>query len=353
MTSPEDYLKSALVRAEAIHRAHIDIYEPLLPNRAELFFPDEELKVLLSVSLSNEPLSGPIRTRSKLAKRMVSRAMGYEPPPSFRKDRPRFPGQDLDVFVQASNNLQIWNQELSPERRYVLIRPGDGGTVKAVRLVRGKQLALWDNTGTLTSKFQARRCHGQQGSKLVSPRDTANFEGVLQPRALPRSALALQRSGNSPTPKNVLPIADIHRRLLPLIGQRLPATGAEQDRVRGESLQETVSHALGLGHYENHGQWPDIVSQALEIKLQTSPTIDLGLVLPTDESPAHDLDPKLGHCDARYLIAYGDLDDMGATTITEIVVVTGADFFLEFIQFGGLVQNKKRQIRLPNRLFET
>jgi len=35
------------------------------------------------------------------------------------------------------------------------------------------------------------------------------------------------------------------------------------------------------------------------------------------------------------------------------VVVTGEDFFLEFNQFGGLVQNKKRQIRLPNRLFET
>ena len=95
------------------------------------------------------------------------------------------------------------------------------------------------------------------------------------------------------------------------------------------------------------------MSQALEVKLQTSPTIDLGLVLPTDKTPAHDLHPKLRHCDARYVVAYGDLDHTGMTTITAIVVVTGEDFFLEFNQFGGLVQNKKRQIRLPNRLFET
>ncbi|MCQ3808911.1 MAG: hypothetical protein KTV16_16825, partial [Acidimicrobiia bacterium] len=255
------------------------------------------------------------------------------------------------MFVQVSNNLQIWNQEVSPDRRYVLIRPGDRGTVKAVRLIRGKQLVLWDNTGTLTSKFQASRSHGQRGSKLVSPNDTTRFDSVLQPRDLPRSVLAIQGSGNSPSPANVLSIADIYQRLLLLIGKQLPATGAEQDRVRGEPLQETVSQALGLGHYENHGRWPDIVSQALEVKLQTSPTNDLGLVLPTDKTPAHDLHPKLRHCDARYAVAYGDLDHSGVTTITEIVVVTGEDFFREFNQFGGLVQNKKRQIRLPNRLF--
>ena len=353
MTSPKDLLESALIRASAIRQAFIDIYEPLLPYRAELFYPDDELSALFSASIVDEVLSGPIRSRSKSAKQMVSRAMGYEPPASFRKERPRFPGQDLDVYVQVSDNLQIWNQEVYPERRYVLIRPGEDGKVEAVRVVRGKQLAHWDTTGTLTSKFQASRDRGHRGSKLVSPNDTAHFAGVLQPSAVPKTALASQGSGNAPKPGSVLPIAEMYKRLLPLIGLRLPPTGAEQDRARGESLQEAVCKELGLGEYKNHGQWPDIVSQALEVKLQTSRTIDLGLVLPTDESAAPDLHPKLRHCDARYLIAYGDLDDVGAATITAIVVATGEDFFQEFTQFGGLVKNTKRQIRLPSRLFES
>ena len=87
--------------------------------------------------------------------------------------------------------------------------------------------------------------------------------------------------------------------------------------------------------------------------MQTSPTIDLGLVLPTDTGPAYALGARVRHCDARYLIAYGVLNDEGATTITDIVVTTGSDFFSEFQQFGGLVQNKKRQIKLPQGLFES
>ena len=117
-------------------------------------------------------------------------------------------------------------------------------------------------------------------------------------------------------------------------------------------LQSAVCQTLGLGDHRNHGQWPDIVSQALEVKLQTSPTIDLGLVFPTDESPALTLGEGIRHCDARYLVAYGEIGPIGLTTIRSVVVSTGADFLSEFDQFGGLVRNTKRQIRLPRGLFE-
>ena len=89
------------------------------------------------------------------------------------------------------------------------------------------------------------------------------------------------------------------------------------------------------------------------MKLQTSPTIDLGLVLPTDTEPAYALGRYIRHCDARYLIAYGERHDDGSTMITAIVIATGTDFFTEFRQFGGLVQNHKRQIKLPQGLFES
>ena len=164
---------------------------------------------------------------------------------------------------------------------------------------------------------------------------------TFEPGPVSTEVLNSQSSGEQPVPGAVLPIAEIYRRVLGLVKSQLPAVGAEQDRVRGEHLQEAVTLALGLAGHDNHGQWPDIVSQALEVKLQTSSTIDLGLVLPTDPGIAQAIGPTIRHCDARYLVAYGVIDSAGATTITEVVVTTGADFFNEFVQFGGLVKNTK------------
>ena len=62
------------------------------------------------------------------------------------------------------------------------------------------------------------------------------------------------------------------------------------------------------------------------------------------------LSPRLRHCDARYLIAYATRDE-AALRIQHIVTSTGADFFEEFQRFGGLVQNNKLQLRLPNDFF--
>lgn len=352
MTTSNDILLTAFRRASAIQLANIDIYQNLIPNRPDLFFTDEELETLLIARLSGSALTGPLRTRSKLAKQLVSTSMGYKLPISFKKKHPRFPGQNLDVYVQMSDNLQIWNQDVFPNQRYVLIRPDSKGIIQTVRVVRGQQIIQWDRTGTLTSKYQARRKEGRTGSTLVSSQDTDNFSQRLQPIQMSTDALALQGSGQSPMPKKVLPIAELYAKLLNLVGRRLPDVDREQDRARGELFQTVVCQELGLKSHDNHGQWPDIVSQALEIKLQTSPTIDLGMVLPTDESPALTLGHDLQHCDARYLVAYGQPEDL-ATIITEIVVVTGRDFLLEFSQFAGLVQNKKRQIKLPRGLFKS
>lgn len=227
------------------------------------------------------------------------------------------------------------------------------GIVRAVRVIRGQQIALWDRTGILTSKFQARRIAGRVGSKLVNKFDTDHLIEVLRPGLLPAALLSAQRSDIQPVPSAVLSIAEIYRRTIPLSGSRLPAVAAEQDRIRGEQLQAAVALALGLSSYDNHARWPDIISQALEVKLQTSPTIDLGLVLPTDTGSAAALGNRLRYCDARYLIAYGEVKASSETEITDIVVVSGADFFDEFVQFGGLVKNSKRQIRLPTDLFDS
>lgn len=350
-SSLHDHVDRATKRARSIRERGLDIYATVEAIDPELFFPDNELQVYLDFTLRGRELGGPIRTRSKLAKQLVASALGYGTPTSFRRTRPRFPGQDLDIHVQQDNNLQIWNQDISPEQRYILIRPDRDDIVQSVRVVRGQQLAMWDRTGTLTTKYQAKRRLGQDDSLLVSSSDTDVFDSVFRPRPLHGGLLLDSLSSSLPVPGFVMPISQVFERVGQLIGTRLQATRPSQDRIRGELLQQRVSDVLGIGEYANFGQWPDIVSQVLEVKLQTSPTIDLGLVLPNDIARARALGLTIRHCDARYVIVYGAALDSGEVELQTVVLSTGADFFNEFVQFGGLVQNQKRQIRLPSDLF--
>ena len=99
----------------------LTIYDPLL-HAPSLFVPTEQLEVILNSSLKGLLLNQPIRTRSKVLKTAVCTALGYPVPTSFRKTQPRFPGQNFDTYVQKANNLQIWNEEVSSSRRYVIIR---------------------------------------------------------------------------------------------------------------------------------------------------------------------------------------------------------------------------------------
>src|SRR6185437_11549855 len=114
------------------------------------WIPSPELQRLLDDGLRGLSLAGlPLRTRSKVVKERVCGVLGYPIPASFRKTQPRFPGQMFDTYTQKSNNLQVWNEELEPTRRYVLIRVANDDVVTRVKVVTGDTLALLDTTGTL------------------------------------------------------------------------------------------------------------------------------------------------------------------------------------------------------------
>jgi hypothetical protein len=345
-------MSTALEDARAIRAAIVvlgfDIYQPLTEH-PEVVYTQEELEALLRDELSGAVFTGPIRTRSKLAKEAVCHALGYPVPTAFARVKPRFPGQDLDVYVQQHDNLQVWNEELSPTRRYAVIRVDELGNVIAVRVADGTELAAFDRTGTLTSKYQAKRRRGDGGNTLVSEVDTPSFVAELAPAEhLDAATLRRLLPASPPVRGKVLSVRALYDRLLGLVGQELEYSTSE--RLRGERLHRFACEALGLGSYADTGKFPDIVCQALEVKLQTSPTIDLGLVSPDSDGPAVTLSPRLRHCDARYLVAYGAHDGK-ALRIEHIVVSTGTDFFAEFQRFEGLVQNRKLQLRLPAGFF--
>lgn len=335
----------------AIAASGKDIYSPIEIGDPDYWIPTPSLEWLLNEGLPGNSLAGlPLRTRSKVVKELVCRALGYPIPKSFKKTKPRFVGQNFDTYVQKSRNLQIWNEELSPSRRYVLIQVTSEDIIGCVRVVNGQELALLDTTGTITTKYQARLDVGEQANELISPQDTDSllphvsqclvFDPLTNPAQEPKSGL-------------LRPIREIFELLVPLVGFNFPDLGKDQERNRGAVLHRAVCQRLGYTTFRDSGQFPDVRHQLLEVKLQTSPTIDLGLVLPNSEEYLDigrigELRPR--HRDTRYAI-FRATTNGEMVTLTHVFVSTGAEFFRRFKQFGGREINGKLQIPLPVDFF--
>lgn len=340
--------------AYMIRESGKSIYDPLGPEDESLWLPNRQLESILNENLCGMSLHGlPLRTRSKTVKEAVCKALGYPVPSSFKKTQPRFPGQNFDTYIQKANNLQVWNEELDASRRYVLIRVSSDDVVQRVKVVDGATLAKLDRTGTLTQKYQARYTPGTQDVEMASAKDTDVVLSVLCGNS-PGDVLSCSPV-DIPSPDTFLQIEELRRRLSNMIGETFPDAGHDQERNRGADLHRAICRALGYADYQDDGTFPDITAQILEVKLQTSPTIDLGLVTPdsTEELDLPNIDgERLRHCDVRYALFYGETD--GTTvTLTQLVLVTGMDFFNRFTRFGGKVLNKKLQIPLPNDFFDS
>ncbi len=343
--------KTPLNYKNAIQSSKKDIYSPIEVGDPTYWIPTLILEALLNDGMRGLSLMGlPIRTRSKVVKTAVCQALGYPVPKSFTKTQPRFVGQQLDTYAQKSLNLQIWNEELSPTRRYAIIQVLEGDVIGKVKVINGQELALLDTTGTITTKYQARLERRHETHELISALDTAPLRThVNQCAVFPESVSPI----GEPVSGELLPIAEIFRRLSPLVGRSFADSGFDQERNRGAALHRLVCESLGYSRYEDKGQFPDVKHQLLEVKLQSSPTIDLGLVLPSSEEPLDIrqvglLHPR--HCDTRYAMFYADTNGV-TVTLTHLFVTTGADFFSRFRRFEGKVINGKLQIPLPRYFF--
>ena len=139
--TPADYKRS-------IQQSGKSIYDTIDIGDANFWIPTQHLESLLNKGLQGRILKDslgrtlPNRTRSKVVKSYACDALGYPVPRSFKKTKPRFLGQQFDTYAQKSANLQIWNEELSPTRRYAIVQISDNDTVLKVRVVTGRELAL-------------------------------------------------------------------------------------------------------------------------------------------------------------------------------------------------------------------
>jgi hypothetical protein len=335
-----------------ISASGLSIYDPISKTDQNLWIPTQILEDLLNSQLKGLSLSGlPLRTRSKVLKENVCKALGYPVPKTFNKTQPRFPGQNFDTYVQKSNNLQIWNEEIEPSRRYAIIKINDKDVVTKIRVISGQELSLLDKTGTLTKKYQARLTNITHDAELVTPKDTKNVTSLgvennktVDPKYKPT---------DFPTKENLLSIDNVFNKLKGLIGKSFDDLGYDQERNRGAGLHNLVCRTIGYEAYLDNGRFPDILNQLLEIKLQTSPTIDLGLVNP-DSQEILDIpqieNVKVRHCDVRYAVFYAETNGK-MVKINNLFLTTGEGFFRRFPQFQGKVINAKIQIPLPSDFF--
>jgi hypothetical protein len=146
-----------------------------------------------------------------------------------------------------------------------------------------------------------------------------------------------------------LPIKKLFQALRKLVGKTFADPGRDQERNRGGILRDVVCKCLEGPTWADDGQFPDIKEQLLEVKLQTSPTIDLGLICPDSQEPIADT-PEFRNCDVRYAVFFGEITE-GKVRLNHVILCTGDDFFSFFTRFGGRVTNKKLQIHLPRDFF--
>jgi hypothetical protein len=346
MTNASDKKQKIKYTQDSINANHS------IEEKGELKYTKDEIKELALEEMLGKSFHGlPLRTRSKEAKTLVFNSLGYPVPESFKKTQPRLPAQNLDIYVQKSNNLQVWNEDLDPERRYLLIRIDENDIVIGVKVVTGVDLAKLDTTGTLTQKYQARLDLGKEKSELIVETDTQELCKSVNFNSSP------DLSGVSPTDEphleKIFPISKLYDVLKSLVGHSFSDIGADQERNRGAELHKLICKALGYENYSDDGQFPDIKNQLLEVKLQTSPTIDLGLVCP-DSNKELDMNPlgsySIKHRDVRYALFYAEIDQR-VITLTHFYITTGEGFFSRFQQFQGKVLNKKLQIPLPKDFF--
>lgn len=331
-----------------IAESGLSIYHAIDPTNTSLYITTNSLERILSDALIGLPLGGyALRTRSKVVKSEICKALGYPIPSSFRKTQPRFPGQNFDVYTQKSLNVQIWNEPVDPSRRYVFLRVNDDDIITAVKVINGDQLARYDHTGTLTRKYQATM--PSRDKDICSAKDSLTVD-----KWITNSSVSLHQTNPNhfPNRDQLLSIHEIYRRLQPLVGQTIDYLDAVQERNRGAELHAMICQHLGYSFYEDDGTYPDIANQLLEVKLQTSPTIDLGLHSPEDGEAIVTIENTTFYsADIRYAIFDGVVTG-NRVLLKRLYLVTGEDFTNHFPLFKGRGTNSKIQLPLPNDFFD-
>jgi len=150
-----------------------------------------------------------------------------------------------------------------------------------------------------------------------------------------------------PDPQRVLPLSTIRQFVIDdLIGRKIEAAATKN---RGQALETIV--AQGLGYTINPdellvGGYPDLRHQALEVKIQDAPTVDLGKYSPQFEVDVPGC-PEFSTRQIRYLIA---LTNASNNRCEGAILCPGSRLGEHFVYVGE--KSFKCQRSIPMAFFE-
>ena len=322
-------------------------------------------------NLSGKPKTDGSKLRNMISSLFVGRDIAIADKDQYkilspkRKGVPRMLLLLLDSYIVTtgnSYNLQVWNR--IPNSDSILVQYGNGQliTCKDIRYVLVKvntvtQVidsiilmtaenieAQFGEFGVPTIKHQLIIPEGKrkeiiQGTLLIPCRDTIKMQHLCK-----TEYLAPNRALRDFDMSNLWSIHILKERLQALIGKRLIAADT---KTRGQLLERMVANLLGYSEEDNLvGGYPDLPNQLLEIKLQESPTIDLGAHSPQTKEVICRAS-KITTQDIRYFIA---LTNPESGTIEGIVLTSGK----ELGHYFSYVPSKsyKCQRNIPMDFFE-
>lgn len=244
----------------------------------------------------------------------------YRIVPPKGKGVPKFRAEYIDTYIVTSGNaynLQVWNRNPNSESIQIEYAGGEVLSANDVRFVLGKvnvQTNILESIIVMSPDYIENN-FGKFGKPtvkqqlIVSRRKRSEivdsewlFVNDYEESCHLLAENAILAQSVKQLPSRVLPLSVIKERLGDdFIGTRLDTSLSTKEK--GQFLERIVARKLGYSVSDTdvlEGGYPDIPNQMLEVKVQESPTIDLGRYSPQFEEVVHgDFTTK----NMRYLIA--------------------------------------------------
>ncbi|MBF6615440.1 MAG: nuclease [Candidimonas sp.] len=354
----------------------------LPPQSKNLLTPPEEIASQLSCLIGHPfELTYKSRTDGSNIRKLVARTLAngslpagapmgsYRIMPPKGKGVPKILLEYLDTYIVttgASYNLQVWNRNpniesvqvqyddgsklLANEVRFVLVKiDPDQNVVSGVLVLTPDYIVgRYGKFGKPTVKSQMIISSRARQTVFSQPNSILFYDDEIQIGSPDNQKnLAQFNIHQDPSPDSLLPLSTIREIVMDkLIGQHIPPAST---KTRGQTLEGMVARALGYNVSQGDllaGGLPDIKNQALEVKLQDSPTVDLGLYSPEFEDPIKGCGDFTTR-NMRYLIV---LTNPNTYCIDGIVLCPGSRLGLHFTYVPE--QSFKCQRSIPMSFFE-
>ncbi|MCK9401312.1 MAG: hypothetical protein M0Q51_15140 [Bacteroidales bacterium] len=353
------------------------------PKLVNTLTPSETLSQYFS-ELVGKPfiLIGKTRTDGSNIRKLIASVLEKHPLPELAetgqfeivppkgKGVPKIAREFIDTYIVTSGisyNLQVWNRVPAAETLLIKYESGESLKCTDVRFVFVR-IDTTKNTiasviiltpdyieqkfgkfGKPTIKHQllisrkVRKDIYESEDKILSFPDSKKLSYYIQHDYLPPKSGMVEE----PDIKHLFSIALLKKMVAEkLIGFKLDAASTKN---RGQALEKKVLELLGYKIKEFdllYGAFPDIRNQLLEVKVQDSPTVDLGKFSPEKEEIVIE-DSGLTTFDVRYLIALTN----PLTEIIEGIILSPGETLGELFSYVS-AESYKCQRAIPMIFFE-